>query len=191
MLYREIIAVCSQIHTTQMHAPHLHTFNSSAIVTAIVSPDIGGGCRRSAFPLWDVKLGPDLAVNKQGDRSVNCDTQRGMSLTCGRSASTLAMAPRSLPVFSENKLGKYWFITTAFHIYRVGCMVAAWCIHCMGFTWRRSKKLPRMEHDVCFLETGLMTIEARWLQRGDCGYRLDTALVSVWLQRWLVCLRRG
>ena len=30
-----------------------------------------------------------------------------------------------------------------------------------------------------------------WLQRGDCGYRLDTALVSVWLQRWLVCLRRG
>ena len=32
-----------------------------------------------------------------------------------------------------------------------------------------------MEHDVCFLETGLMTIEARWLQR---GYSVVTVVID-------------
>lgn len=64
--------VLRSIQHTHTHVPHLHTSNLSAIVTVIVSPDIGGGCGRSAFPLRDVKLGPGLAADRSTDICALC-----------------------------------------------------------------------------------------------------------------------
>jgi hypothetical protein len=168
MLHRDMTAVCSEIHThhtttqhnttqyLQMHLIFI-TLTSITIVAAAGPPDMAAGCR-----VPDITCGCEvyttvvqrLLTGKQGnssDTSVRWDTQWGGVLICGRSVSALGKAPRSLPVFYENKLRKCWFITTALHIYRFGFIVSAWCIHCVESIWGRIQKLSRMKYDVSLL----------------------------------------